>query len=36
MNESGWNHFVISDEIGELVKTSIAPNTVKTYRRAMQ
>ena len=36
MNKSGRNHLVISDETEGLVKTSIAPNTVKTYRLAMQ
>ena len=36
MNESGWNHLVVSDETEGLVKASIAPSTVETYRLAMQ
>ena len=36
MNKSGRNHLVISDETEELVKASIAPSTVETYRLAMQ
>ena len=36
MNESGRNHRVIRVEMGESVKTRIAPSTVETYRHAMQ
>ena len=36
MNASTWNQVVISDETEELVKASIAPSTVETYRLAMQ
>ena len=36
MNKSGRNHLVISDETEGLVKASIAPSTVETYRLAMQ
>ena len=36
MNASTWNQVVISDAMEELVKASIAPSTVKTYRLAMQ
>ena len=36
MNASAWNQVVISDETEELVKASIAPSTIKTYRLAMQ
>ena len=36
MKASTWNQVVISDETEELVKASIAPSTVKTYRLAMQ
>ena len=36
MNASAWNQVVISNETEELVKASIAPSTVETYRLAMQ
>ena len=36
MNASTWNQVVISDETEELVKASIVPSTVETYRLAMQ
>ena len=36
MNALTWNQVAISDETEELVKASIAPSTVKAYRRAMQ
>ena len=36
MNTLAWNQGTINDETEELVKASIAPSTVKTYRRAMQ
>ena len=36
MNASTWNQVVISDETEELVKASLAPSTVETYRLAMQ
>ena len=36
MNASAWNQVVISDETEELVKASLAPSTVETYRLAMQ
>ena len=36
MNASIWNQVVISDETEELVKASIVPSTVETYRLAMQ
>ena len=36
MKASTWNQGVISDETEELVKASIAPSTVETYRLAMQ
>ena len=36
MNALTWNQVAISDETEELVKASIAPSTVKAYRRAVQ
>ncbi len=36
MNASVWNQVTISDETEELVKASLAPSTVETYRLAMQ
>ena len=36
MNASTWNQVIISDETEELVKASLAPSTVETYRLAMQ
>ena len=36
MNESGQKQVAVNDETEELVKTSIAPSTVETYRLAMQ
>ena len=36
MKAPTWKQVVISDETEELVKASIAPSTVKTYRLAMQ
>ena len=36
MNASTWKQVVINDETEELVKTSIAPSTVETYRLAIQ
>ena len=36
MNASAWNQVIISDETEELVKASLAPSTVETYRLAMQ
>ena len=36
MNALTWSQVAISDETEELVKASIAPSTVKAYRRAMQ
>ena len=36
MNALTWNLVAISDETEELVKASIAPSTVKAYRRAVQ
>ena len=36
MNASTSNDLAISDETEELVNASIAPSTVKMYRRAMQ
>ena len=36
MNKSGQNHLAVSDKTGKLIKASIAPSTVKTYRLAMQ
>ena len=36
MNASTWKQVVINDETEELVKASIAPSTVETYRFAMQ
>ena len=36
MNASTWKQVVINDETEELVKASIAPSTVETYRLAMQ
>ena len=36
MEASAWKQVVISDETEELVKASIAPSTVETYRLAMQ
>ncbi len=36
MNASAWKQVVISDETEELVKASVAPSTVETYRLAMQ
>ena len=36
MKASTWNEDIISEETEELVKASVAPSTVKTYRLAMQ
>ena len=36
MNALAWNQVDISDETEELVKASIAPSTIETYRRAVQ
>lgn len=36
MNASTWHQVIISDETEELVKASLAPSTVETYRLAMQ
>jgi site-specific recombinase XerD len=36
MNKSGQNHLAVSDKTGKLIKASIAPSTVETYRVAMQ
>ena len=36
MKAPAWKQVVISDETEELVKASIAPSTVETYRLAMQ
>ncbi len=36
MNASTWNQVVISGETEELVKASLAPSTVETYRLAME
>ena len=36
INASVWNQVAISDETEELVKASLAPSTVETYRLAMQ
>ena len=36
MKASTWNQVTISDETEELVKASLAPSTVETYRLAMQ
>ena len=36
MNASVWNQANISDETEELVKASLAPSSVETYRLAMQ
>ena len=36
MNESTQDQVIISEETEELVKASVAPSTVKTYRLAMQ
>ena len=36
MNASVWNQVIISDETEELVKASLAPSTVETYRLAME
>ena len=36
MNASIWNQVIISDETEELVKASLAPSTVETYRLAME
>ena len=36
MNESGQKQVFVNDETEELVKASIAPSTIETYRLAMQ
>ena len=36
MKASTWNEGIISEETAELVKASIAPSTVETYRLAMR
>ena len=36
MKASTWNQVVISNETEELVKASLAPSTVETYRLAME
>ena len=36
VNESRQNHAAISNKTGKLVKASIAPSTIETYRLAMQ
>ena len=36
MNAETWKQVDISDETEELVKASIAPSTIQTYRRAVQ
>ena len=36
MNASTWKQVVINDETEELIKASIVPSTVETYRLAMQ
>ena len=36
MNVSNQNHIAISDETKALIKANVAPNTIKTYRHAIQ
>ena len=36
MNAVTWKQVDISDETEELIKASIAPSTIQTYRRAVQ